>query len=375
MGKHITEKELDVMLMWQSQGMTPKEIRNRLLRKRATAGERAPSLVAVRRALRGQTFKRSKMETRGRKQILSMANMHALDETRKKLNVKADNDYEVTWDGIVCTARVPHVDRSTASKCMKAAGFDVAWHTPRTKPSRTEIDEKQRMNICSKLRQLPTSFWTSKMDAYIDCKAWPIPRTTKGRKFLNKLKIRGHLRTRSEGLNKEFTKPDKRKHHMNVGPNAKVFAAIVGNRVRVWHYLPAVWSGSAAVNVYKTVLAPALTKFRGAKRQFDILEDNDPTGFKAAVSIAAKKELKIKPIKFPTYSPDLNPCDYALWQEVERRMVAQVVPRKENVEGFKARLRRTALAIPAPVIKKMLASMKTRTCSVYEHKGGHIPRD
>ena len=63
MGKHITEKELDVMLMWQSQGMTPKEIRNRLLRKRATARERAPSLVAVRRALRGQTFKRSKMET------------------------------------------------------------------------------------------------------------------------------------------------------------------------------------------------------------------------------------------------------------------------------------------------------------------------
>ena len=252
-----------------------------------------------------------------------MANMRALDKARRQLYVKGDNDHEVTWDEIIRKARAPPVDRSTASKCMKAAGFDIAWRTPRTKPSRGEIDEGERMNICGKLRKLPTSFWTDKVDAYIDCKAWPIPRTTKGRKFLNKLKVRGHLRTKAEGLNKEFTKPDKRKHHMNVGPNAKVFAAIVGNRVRVWHYLPAVWSGSAAADVYKTVLAPALTRFRGAKRQYDILEDNDPTGFKAAVSIAAKKALKIKPIKFPTYSPDLNPCDYALWQEVERRKIGR----------------------------------------------------
>ena len=84
MGKHITEQELDVMVLWQSQGISPKDIRNRLLRKRATVGERAPSLVAVRRALRGQTFKRSKVETRGRKQILPMANMRALDKARRR---------------------------------------------------------------------------------------------------------------------------------------------------------------------------------------------------------------------------------------------------------------------------------------------------
>ena len=371
----MTEQELDQAMMWQSKGATPCEIHRRLIRARAAVRECAPSLVVVRRALRGHTFKRSKVETRGRQQILSAANMRALDKARKRLYVQAAGDHEVTWEDIIRAARVPMVDRTTAAKCMKAAGFDTVWRTPRTKPSRTEIDETQRMRICSKLRKLPTSFWTNKMDAYIDCKAWPVPRTAKGRKFLNKLKVRGHIRTKAEGLNKEFTKPDKRKHHMNVGPNAKVFAAIVGNRVRVWHYLPAIWNGSAAVEVYKRVLAPALKRFRGAKRQFDILEDNDPTGFKAAVSIAAKKELNIKPIKFPTYSPDLNPCDYALWQEVERRMATQVVPPTEDVKGFKARLRRTALAIPAPVIKKMLASMKPRTCSVYERKGGHILRD
>ena len=128
------------MFVWQSQGASPKDSRNRLLRKRATVGERTPSLVAVRRALRGQTFKRSKVETRGRKQILSMANMRALDKARRQLYVKGDNDHEVIWDEIIRKARAPPVDRSTASKCMKAASFDIAWHAPRTKPSCGEMD-------------------------------------------------------------------------------------------------------------------------------------------------------------------------------------------------------------------------------------------
>ena len=189
------------------------------------------------------------------------------------------------------------------------------------------------------------------------------------------MKVRGHLRTKSEGLDRGFTKPDKRKHHVNVGPNAKVFAAIVGDRVRVWHYLTGAWSGEAAKDVYKDVLAKALKRYRGEKRHYNIVEDNDPSGFKAGVAIEAKRVIRIHPIEFPTYSPDLNPCDYALWVEVERRMAAQKVPRGEDVHGYKARLRRTAIGIPASVIRKMLADMKPRACEIYERKGGHIRRD
>ena len=85
--------------------------------------------------------------------------------------------------------------------------------------------------------------------------------------------------------------------------------------------------------------------------------------------------MKIAPIEFPTYSPDLNPCDYALWAEVENRMTGQKVPRDEDVDGYKARLRRTAFAIPAPTIRKMLADMKPRARDIFERKGGHISRD
>ena len=375
MGKHMSDAELDMLLKWKTQGLTPAEIHRRTTRKRAIAGKIGPSMMAVRRALHGATFKRPNIESRGRKRVLSAANLRAVDKTRKRLIAKANGEHEVHWDDIIRAARVPMVDRTTAAKCLKAVGYDIAWRSPRTQPTRTEIDEEQRARICDKLRKQPVTFWTDTIDAYIDCKAWPIPRSVKGRTFLNRLKVRGHLRTKGEGLNKGFTKPDKRKHHMNVGPNARLFAAIVGNRIRVWHYLAGAWTGDTAAGVYRGVLAPALRRHRGEKRRYTILEDNDPTGFKSSIAIQAKKELKIHPINFPTYSPDLNPCDFSMWQEVEDQMAAQKIPRGETVDGFKARLRRTALAIPAHVIKKMLADMKLRTGSVFERKGGHIPKD
>ena len=41
------------------------------------------------------------------------------------------------------------------------------------------------------------------------------------------------------------------------------------------------------------------------------------------------------PIEYPTYSPNMNACDYALWDEVGRRMSEQVAPKRENREGLR----------------------------------------
>ena len=56
-------------------------------------------------------------------------------------------------------------------------------------------------------------------------------------------------------------------------------------------------------------------------------------------------------------------------------MASQKAPRGEDVDGYKARLRRTALSIPAAVIRKMQADMKPRANEIYERKGGHIRND
>ena len=92
------------------------------------------------------------MEIRGRKQILSMANMRALDKARRQLYVKGDNDHEGTWDEIIRKARAPPVDRSTASKCMKAASFDIAWHAPRTERSCGEMDPHVLRDVTAKMK-------------------------------------------------------------------------------------------------------------------------------------------------------------------------------------------------------------------------------
>ena len=78
---------------------------------------------------------------------------------------------------------------------------------------------------------------------------------------------------------------------------------------------------------------------------------------------------------FPTYSPDLNPCDFSLWEEVESRMAKQKTPTREPVVAFKARLKRTATAIPESVVRKMLGGIKSRAQSIYDKDGGHISRD
>ena len=113
----------------------------------------------------------------------------------------------------------------------------------------------------------------------------------------------------------------------------------------------------------------------GAKRRYTIIEDNDPTGYKSGPAMDAKAELKIQSMELPAYSPDLNPQDFALWNEVERRMAEQGAPPDETADGFKSRLRRTALLIPKSVVTKMLASMKNRVQSIYEQKGGNVARD
>ena len=375
MGKHFSPAELDRMHQLKAQGITPAEIHRRLAKQRSSSGSAGPDLTTVRRALRGRTFRRSAVETRGRCRSLTPINMRALDTARKRLLKKADGEYEVHWDDIIAAARTPAIHRTTAARRMNEAGYDIKWRTPRLKPSRTEAVDAERMRICGNLKKKRASWWTDTVDAYIDCKDWPIPRSIRGRVHLNRRKVRKHLRKKSEGLKRGFTKTDQRKHRMNLGSNAKLCAAIIGDRVRVWHYLPKTWSSAEAVKLYKNILAPALKRHRGSKRRYTILEDNDPTGWKSTAARAAKASLKITPLEIPAYSPDMNPCDFALWDEVERRMAEQQTPDGETPDGFKARLRRTAKGIPKATVLKMVLAMKRRTQSIYENQGGHIPMD
>ena len=147
---------------------------------------------------------------------------------------------------------------------------------------------------------------------------------------------------------------------MNVGSQANVCAGVCNGKIRVWHYLPKTWNGDTAATAYQKVLYPAMQKHRGAKRTYTILEDNDPTGYKSNASKHMKETLRIRAIPFPRYSPDLNPLDFSLWQEVSNRM-AQNQPKKvESVEAYKQRLKRTALGLSSKVVTKAILSIPNK---------------
>ena len=89
-----------------------------------------------------------------------------------------------------------------------------------------------------------------------------------------------------------------------------------------------------------------------------------------------KRRLKYNIMSLPRYSPDLNPLDFCIWADIEKRML-KGGPKtgKENVEAYKVRLRKVAMATSKALIKKSLLSMHDRIKAVYEAKGGHIDRD
>ena len=240
---------------------------------------------------------------------------------------------------------------------------------------RTDSAKKARVKTCNEWKKKPLSHFTG-LDLIMDNKKWKIPRTAAAKRYQRMRSVRFHLRTRGEGLKPGCTKPSAVKNRVNPGGATTVCAGIINGRIRLWHYLPSsTWSAKAAEALYRGPVAQALRRHRGSKRSYRILEDNDPTGYKSKLAQAAKEELKIAPIVFPAYSPDLNPLDFFVWAEVERRMAKQKVPKDETIKAYKARLRRTAMNIPAKIIRKAVASIRTRAAAVAKARGGDIPRD
>ena len=75
MGKHFTTAEVDLMHQLHTQGVGAAEIQRRMAKQRGPRGKGGPDLTSVRRALRGRTFKRAKVETRGRPRSLTSINL------------------------------------------------------------------------------------------------------------------------------------------------------------------------------------------------------------------------------------------------------------------------------------------------------------
>jgi hypothetical protein len=374
MAPHLSDQELDKIQKWQ--GLETTVILERLTKARERKGLGAPGLHVVQRALKGKTFRRGVTETRGRKKMLTRNNVKKLNSVRKDLIKKAKGEREIHWNEIIRKARVPDVHPTTAARALTDSGIQVAARKPREKPMRKPEHEHNRLEICTKWAKLPATYFADKIDLIMDNKKWDLPMTKIGKRFNKMKKVRFHLRTKEEGLRPGFTKPKGNKQRVNTGGKVDVCAGIIGGKIKLWHYLPKQnWCGKVAEATYRGPIAAALKKHVGEGRRYTIMEDNDPTGYKSKLALKAKADLKVRAVEFPAYSPDLNPLDFYVWAEVERRMGKQKEPKNESQAQYKARLRRTAMALPAAVVRKAVMSIKKRAKAVVEAKGGDISRD
>ena len=212
MEKHFSERELDRMSAWSSSGMSAIELRRKLHSPRALAKRRAEHQKRPPRPQWRNLQAGSEGDAR------PPAHLDQGRLARRRV-VKVSGECEVHWGDPIKAAQVPNVDRTTAPKNMKTAGFDIQWRPPRLKPVRGEADEDERTRLCNKLRTLPQRHWLTSVDAYIDCKDWPSPQNVRRQRYLNMMRVRGHLRTKGDVLEKVFTKPDKNKHCVNTGGN------------------------------------------------------------------------------------------------------------------------------------------------------------
>ena len=89
----------------------------------------------------------------------------------------------------------------------------------------------------------------------------------------------------------------------------------------------------------------------------------------------AKADVGITVVPSPPYSPDLNPLDYFVWDEIERRMLANAPRKVESVSAYNERLRLTALRLPRAMVTRAVSAMPKRMRAVVEAKGHSIRSD
>ena len=104
MAPNLTVAELDYVQQLLERGKSPIEIHHSLCRMRGRRKVQPPHLTNLRKVLKGLTYKRSAVETRGRKSKLSRRMVLRMNDTRKRLLKKRCGMTEVRWTDVIKAA-------------------------------------------------------------------------------------------------------------------------------------------------------------------------------------------------------------------------------------------------------------------------------
>ena len=242
---------------------------------------------------------RTSMPRRGRRSALTKKQVRHVVSALRAMVKKAGARYEITLPMVMKRARVKCSDK-TLRKALAKKG--VKFRKLRTKPLLTKADRRERLAFARKYKDKPTTFWLKSVHMHIDCKTFPAYVTARGRLYAAMREVRGAYRQKCEGLADGYVVQPK-EMRFNPGCKAvKIIAGVGDGQLMMWRDYGSRWSGQTAARVYKGPMAAALRAAKPRLRNYSVLEDNDPTGFKSTQGEAAKRKAHIKPFCIPKRS-------------------------------------------------------------------------
>ena len=385
--RHMSALEVAKLDIMQKQGKSAHEILCKLKEERARNHEKGPSLSAVYRYMGGETYQRGSEERRGHQCQLPRSMVKVATQQRLKLAREADSEWQVTWEDVWKATKKELRRRGLLKKSVRMPGVD--WFSRivrdqsdvKARPGKRKITHEKdykvkRYKQSKTWRKYSASWWKAgknKIHAYIDSKTFVIARTPEQKKLLRTQRVTRHLRSASEGNLAFFVLP-KRSHSFVGIPSVTITAAVVADRVLMWHETAGRWNGDAAAKMYVD-LGQKLRSHYGSLPFFRVVEDGDTKGFQSGKGIMTKKDLKIRSWKLPPHTPSWMPLDYSLWQEIHSRTLSKRVSSEETPEEYKKRLNLTAKRLSKQLVKSVLAKMKDNIEAVHKAKGGHTKLD
>ena len=311
--------------------------------------------------------------------VLTEDKFKKIEKALDELVEKSDGRKEITMAMVLKRSRTKIGERTVFDKFHEKG---IYFHKLFGRLDLTVEDKEARAAWCRSKVSRSKLQWKTMPHAIIDNKNFQIYTTGKGREYAARRGVRGVYRRRGDTPKKGTVKS---KNELKFpAPCVQVTAAVIKGRIRMFNYVDGAWTGKEAAKMYSGPLAKALRAAfpdvaRNPWKKFNVIEDNDPTGYKSRKGEAAKRASSIVTDDLPKRSPDLNVLDYRLWSEINRRMRRQEVSfsssRKETKEQYLNRLRKTALALPEAYVTKSVQEMHRRVRAVRDSEGGYMKND
>ena len=89
----------------------------------------------------------------------------------------------------------------------------------------------------------------------------------------------------------------------------------------------------------------------------------------------AKRQEHMRTLDLPPYSPDLQPLDFSIWNQIEQKARDAVGDADVTAAQYRAILRRAALRLSPAVVAKAVDDMPRRVQAIVAARGGHIQDD